>query len=62
MVCAAVPALGGATAPSLARPMLVSANLAFLSGRRVEAAARLREALRRHLAALAAGYRLVDEG
>lgn len=62
MVCCAVPAFGGVLTPSLARPMLLSANRCFLAGRPIEAAARLREALRRQLAATALAHGLDDTG
>jgi hypothetical protein len=62
MVCAAVRAFGGVRAPSLARPMLQSANDAFLSGHTITAAVCLREALRRFLVAECASSRLDQEG
>lgn len=49
MVACAVPNLTGLRVPSLAVPMLQSANAAYLNGSRVEAAARLLEAVRRYL-------------
>ena len=62
MVALAVRAFGGVVTPSLARPVLESANRAFLSGRRVECAVLLREALRRYLVAFCASCRLDSEG
>lgn len=62
MVCLAVKQFGGVRTPSLARPMLQSANNAFLSGHPITAAVLLREALRRHLAAECASTRLDAEG
>lgn len=62
MVARAVGRLGGVRKPSLAGPMLESANDAFLLGYRIEAAGRLREALRRYLAARCASHRLEQGG
>jgi hypothetical protein len=62
MVCLAVRQFGAVVTPSLAAPMLRSANDAFLAGRPIEAAVKLREALRRHLAAECQSYRLDTEG
>lgn len=62
MVAPAVRALGGVRTPSLARPMLESAYDAFTLGYRIEAAGRLREALRRHLAAECASHALDTKG
>lgn len=62
MVALAVRALGGVRAPSLAAPMLQSANDSFLAGHPFAAAVMLREALRRHLAAECASSRLDTEG
>lgn len=62
MVARAVPTLGGIRSASLARPMLVSAASAALRGCYVEAAARLRIALRRHLAAQCELYALPVDG
>lgn len=62
MVCAAVRAFGGVAAPSLALPMLQSANRSYLAGRPIEAAVFLREAVRRYLAALCASSRIDAEG
>ena len=62
MVCAAVWAFGGVRTPSLARPTLESAYDAFVIGYKLEAAIRLREALRRHLAAECASHNLDQEG
>jgi len=62
MVAFATARLGGIAAPSLARPMLQSANAAYLRGSTIEAAARLREALRRHLAYVCGRYALDGDG
>jgi hypothetical protein len=62
MVALAVRAFGGVRAPSLAAPMLRSANDSFLAGRPIESAVKLREAVRRHLAAECASSRLDGEG
>lgn len=62
MVCLAVRKFGGVRAPSLALPMLQSANAAFLSGHPITAAVLLREALRRALAAECASSHLDTEG
>jgi hypothetical protein len=62
MVALAVRALGGVVTPSLARPLIQSANAAYLNGRPIEAAALLREAVRRYLAAKCASYALDAEG
>lgn len=62
MVAHAVPTLGGIRSASLARPMLVSAADAALRGAFIEAAARLRIALRRHLAAQCELHRLSVDG
>ena len=62
MVCAAVRQFGGVAAPSLARPMLQSANNAFLAGRHLASAVLLREALRRALAAECLSSRIDAEG
>ena len=62
MVTLATPVFGGTIRPSLAPAMLRTANEAFLAGRRIEAAAKLKEALRRHLAAQCDLYRLDADG
>ena len=62
MVALAVRALGGVVAPSLARPLLQAANSAYLKGRPIEAAALLREAVRRYLVAQCASHALEAEG
>lgn len=62
MVALAVKAFGGVIKPSNAAPMLRASNDAFLAGRTIEAAAKLREALRRHLAAFCSSCRLDTEG
>lgn len=62
MVALAVRAFGGVRTPSLAAPMLRASNDAFLAGRPIEAAVKLREAVRRHLAAECASSRLDTEG
>lgn len=62
MVARATRGLAGVRTPSLARPMLQSAASAAADHRPLEAAVRLREALRRVLAAECRDQGLVDDG
>lgn len=62
MVARATRRLAEAPAPSLARPMLQSAAAAAVDHKPLEAAIRLREALRRVLAAECRSQGLTDDG